>query len=667
MRRPGIMAVAAALGLAVLLWAADRMFPPALDRYEARSLELVAADGTLLNASLTRDGMVRLLATPDSVSPRYLELLLATEDRRFWRHSGVDPLALLRASWQVLRHGHVVSGGSTLTMQAARLLTPHRRTLLGKLQDILRALQLEAHLSKRQILSIYLTLAPMGGNIEGVRAASLIYFEREPARLTEAQAALLAALPRSPTRLRPDRHLDRAAAAAYRVLDRAGAGGSDTVTMPRTIVRHALPAHAPHLLERLAGAGQHGRVATTLDAGLQALAEELVARELPWLGDKANVAALVIRNRDRAALAYLGGADWLAPGGMVDMVRARRSPGSTLKPFIYGLALDDALILPTTLIEDAPMRIGDYAPQNFDHDFHGTVTAAEALQQSYNLPAVALLNDVGPVRFAAHLRQAGITLALPQRTLEPGLPIALGGVGISLEDLASLYVGLADGGGIAPLRLLAGAPPAQPTPLLTAAAARRVGDMLRGTPLPDGVAPARERPVAYKTGTSYGFRDAWAVGYSPLYTAAVWVGRTEGSPRPGAFGRAAAAPILFKLLDLLPPEPGPLPAAASAPPGPLAPALRHYIPNGADGATLRILYPPAKATLSLAEGADAAAPIALEAAGGKPPYRWAVNGLPLPPTARGRTASWLPDGPGFVRLSVTDGDNHATSEEIRLR
>jgi penicillin-binding protein 1C len=663
---------AAALTLIAATALLDRVFPPDLSRYDRRSPELLDAAGRPLNIATAPDGNWRLAIAPEQVSPRYLDMLLATEDRRFWRHPGIDPVALARALWQLARHGHVVSGGSTLTMQVARLLTPHPHDLAGKLHDMARAVQLECHFSKREILAMYLTLAPFGGNIEGVRAASLIYFDREPATLTDDQAALLVALPQSPTRLRPDRHLAHAASAQRKLFARLRPAEQGVPLQP--VLRHPLPALAPHLAQRLAGAADGAALRTTIDGALQQAAEGLLRRERRWLGDDANPAALVVRNEDRAVLAYVGGTDYFGPGGMVDLVRARRSPGSTLKPFIYGLAFDDAVVAPDTLIDDAPLRIGDYAPQNFDRRFHGLVTAREALQQSYNLPAVALLSEIGPARFAAALRQAGASLALPQGG-EPGLPLALGGVGISLEDLAALYVALADGGRAARLRLLAQEPPAPATPLMTEMAALQVGDILEGTPRPDGVSPAGPRAIAYKTGTSYGFRDAWAVGYSHAYTVAVWVGRGDGSPRPGSFGRDTAAPILFRLFDLLPAEPD-APAlharAAGDTSSRLAPALRRHRPRGAaptaaDTSPLSVVFPPDGALVELARVGTTPAPVALEASGGVPPYRWAVDGMPLASAPVGAASTWRPDGPGFFRLSVSDRDGHAVSEQVRLR
>jgi penicillin-binding protein 1C len=667
----GLALALAALALAIL--AADRLFPLDLSRYQDRSLEVLDRDGEALRRFTTEDGMLRLLTTPDSVDPRYLALLLETEDRRFWSHPGVDPLALARAAWQLARSGHVVSGGSTLTMQVARLLEPHPHDLGGKLADIARALQLEAHLGKREILTMYLTLAPMGGNLEGVRAASLSYFGHEPRLLSPAQMALLVAIPQSPTRLSPDRHLARAERAARRILARAmplEAGGSPAVS------RHPSPMHAPHLADRLRAGGAGDVARTTLDGALQRALEDLVTRERTWVGADANMAILVVANRDRSVLAYVGGNDYFGSSGMVDMIRAKRSPGSTLKPFIYGLALDDDIITPETIIDDGPVQFGDYAPQNFDRVFHGPVTARQALQQSLNSPAVQLLGEVGPARFAASLRMAGAGLAFPDDAAAPGLPIALGGVGIDLGDLVMLYAALADAGRTAGLRFAPDAPAQVAAALMTDTAARQVEEMLQGVAPPDGVAPARPRRIAYKTGTSYGFRDALAIGSSGDYTIGVWVGRTEGTPRPGAYGRNTAAPLLFRVFDLLPADTAaPSPAALSpAQAGrPLqAAALRRF--GQAIGfhtakpsaASLRIVFPPPGARIELAQPGSAAAPLALEAAGGVPPYRWAVNGRPLPPAAPGAGMSWRPEGPGFATVSVTDSVQRTTVAEFRL-
>jgi len=639
-----LVVIAAAVGL-------DRAFPPDLSRAALISPELDDAAGQVLALRPAADGAIRL--APGATGPDLVPLLLAREDRRFAAHPGIDPLALLRAAGQLAADGRVVSGGSTLAMQVARLLEPHPRTLAGKLHDMVRALQLEARLGRAGVLRLWLTLAPMGGNIEGVRAASLLYFGREPADLTRAQAALLVALPQSPARRRPDRHPAAAWRAAERVL--AASGGTASLA-GAPLARASLPALARHLAGRYPG-----RVSTTLDGALQAQVEALAARELPWLGPEADVAAVVLRNRDRAVLAYLGGARFFGPAGMVDMVRARRSPGSTLKPFVYAMAFDAGLATPATWLDDDRLRLGTWTPQDFDHAEHGTVTAAEALRRSLNRPAVRLLAAVGPERFAAALRAAGATLVLP-RGGTPSAALALGGEGISLLDVAALYADLADGGKVGMPRLIrevpaAPSPGAPPARLISRDSAAQVAAILRAMPPPRGMAADPVHPVAWKSGTSYGFRDAWACGFTPAYTVVVWVGRRDGTPRPGATGGSAAAPLLFRLFDLLPPEP-PIQDAALPPPAPLAPALRHM----AAGQRLRILFPPSQVEIAY----DPAAPIDLRAAGGTPPYAWTADGIPLPSASQPASTAWTAPGPGFAHLTVTDRDGNSASADVRL-
>jgi len=639
MRRAAILLALLALGVAAL----DRAVPLDLSRARMLSPELDDSGGRALNLRPAADGAMRLALTEAEAGPDIIPLLLAREDKRFGVMPGVDPLALLRSAGQLVRHGRIVSGGSTIAMQVARLLEPHPRTLQGKLHDIVRALQLEAHLGRREVLRLYLTLAPMGGDVEGMRAGALLYFGREPAALTRPQAALLVGLPQSPARRRPDRHPEAAWLAAARVLQMAG----DPAPLERTPI---LPAALPSLARHLA---QHsgGRTATTLDGPLQAALEALAAREAPFLAGQADMAALVVRNRDRAVLAYLGGARFLGPGGMVDMVRARRSPGSALKPFIYAMAFDRGLATPDTVLDDAALRLGSYAPRNFDRADHGSTTAAEALRQSLNRPAVRLLASVGAPYFAATLQAAGTRLLLP-RGAQPSAALALGGAGISLWDLAALYAGLASSGQVRPLQLGRAAPAVGGGRLASPQAAASVVAILRAQPPPPGAATDPGHAIAYKTGTSYGFRDAWAAGLTPGYTVVVWTGRRDNTPVPGITGRDVAAPLLFKVFALLPsevalPEQPPPPAPATAP------ALRH----ATSGAPLRIMFPPGNVDLAYEHGIQ----MDLRAAGGAPPYRWMIDGMP----ALDR-AIWAPPGPGFVHLTVADSKGRSASEDIRL-
>nr|WP_242002978.1 penicillin-binding protein 1C [Vulcaniibacterium tengchongense] len=563
-----MQAALAALLLAVAAMLLDLAFPLPLPRADGGGAVVVAADGTPLRAFPDRDGVWRYPAAPDTVSPLYLQALLNYEDRRFWTHPGVDPLALLRAGAQWLRHGRVVSGGSTLTMQVARILDPpargRSRTPWGKLKQLLRALQLEAHLSKREILALYLQRAPFGGTLEGVEAASWAYLGKPAARLSHAEAALLAVLPQAPSRLRPDRAPDRARAARDKVLARMAALGvwpaaavADARIEP--VVARALqpPQRAPLLAQRLRfERPRAARIATTLDPELQRTLEERVAAYFSDLPERTSAAVLVVDNASLEARAYVGSVAFAdaARLGHVDMVQAARSPGSTLKPFLYGLALDDGLIHSESLLVDAPQSFGDYRPGNFDAAFNGPVGAAEALRLSLNVPAVDLLDRVGPSRFAARLAHAGVRLQWP-RGAEPNLAMILGGTGARLEDLVGAYAALNRGGLAGRVRYTPDAPRLERR-LLSPGAAWIVREILEAHPRPGSVAGAFDpglRPrVAWKTGTSYGFRDAWALGGTRRYTVGVWVGRPDGTPLPGQYGAVTALPLLFETIDSLP-------------------------------------------------------------------------------------------------------------------
>jgi penicillin-binding protein 1C len=485
--------------------------PAPLGKALAYSTLVVDRDGKLLRAYLTPEGRWRLPATRENVDPRFLALLLAYEDRRFGAHHGVDPLALGRAFAQLITHGRVVSGASTITMQVARLLEPRaERSFAAKLRQMIRAVELERALSKDEILALYLSLAPYGGNLEGARAASLAYFGKEPRRLTLGEAALLVTLPQSPEQRRPDRSLAAARSARDRVLDRVAAAGA----IPRDEVERAkrepvpegrrpLPMLAPHAADAaLASAPDRGIHRLTIDAALQRNLEELARERARTLGPDISVAILAVDHATGEVLARVASAEYLDTrrAGQVDMTAASRSPGSTLKPFIYGLGFEDGLVHPDTLIEDRPVRFGGYAPENFDLTFQGTVTVRRALQLSLNVPAVAVLDRVGANRFAARLEQAGGAFVLPQGEV-PGLAIGLGGVGVTLRDLVALYAGLARLGTTVALteRVVAGAQAPLPRRLLDAPAAWYVGSILLGTPPPENAAGGR---IAFKTGTS---------------------------------------------------------------------------------------------------------------------------------------------------------------------
>jgi penicillin-binding protein 1C len=688
LRRIALAATAlliAALGGGIAL---DRIYPPDLARLSSHSVMVLAADGQILRAFSASRGAWRFPVTPDAVDEKYLRFLIAYEDQRFYVHPGVDPLAVLRAAGQAIAAGEIVSGASTLTMQTARLLEPRPRVIASKLIEMGRAVQLEARVGKRGILGIYLTLAPYGGNLEGVRAASLAYFGKEPLHLTEAQAALLVALPQSPETLRPDRFPEAAQAARDKVLARMlDAGVIDEATYRMALAEPSpstrLPAlnEAPHLALRLRlQAPGDLMVRTNIDADLQRRIEVMAARVQATLEPGAGVAALVVDNAERRVVAYLGSGNFFDDRrfGQNDMVDAIRSPGSALKPFIYGMAFEDLVVHPETVVKDVPMRFGDYAPSNFDHLYRGEVTAREALQLSLNLPAVALLDRVGPARFAQRLADAGAPLILPDKHALPGLPIALGGVGTSLDRMVTLYAALAAGGIARPLLYRADETVGEGHPLMSPLAAWYVTRILDETPPPERWLSAGNRKnastVAYKTGTSYGFRDAWAVGVNARYTVGVWVGRPDGAFSAGRMGREAAAPILFQIFDQLPHGES---AAATPPAGAIIGStndlpvnLRRFDPQPGleSGAAPQVVAGPAiqnpvdGATIDLAS-----ASLVMTARGGALPLRWLVNGKPIESVPFRRQAEWVPDGKGAARVTVIDGLGRSASTEVWLK
>ncbi|MBV0913405.1 penicillin-binding protein 1C [Anianabacter salinae] len=673
------MTRAAVFLLALALWGAamarDRVdawidaaeLPPLVAE---TSTEVLDRNGQLLRAYTVSDGRWRLAVPLNGVDPAYVDMLLAYEDKRFRDHGGVDLGAAVRAAVQAVWNGRIVSGGSTLTMQVARLLEDGPTgTLDGKLRQIRVALALERQLTKDDILTLYLNRAPFGGNLEGVRAATRAYFGKEPRRLTPAEAALLVALPQSPETRRPDRDPDAARAARDRVLGRmadAAVIPSETAAAARRDpvprLRRAFPALSPHMTDRVAAAGGVQRL--TLDARLQAQIETIAARTARAAGDRLSVAVAVADHRTGEILASVGSAEYAADGraGFVDMTRAVRSPGSTLKPLIYGLAFDQGLAHPETLIEDRATDFGGYAPQNFDGQFRGTVRVRDALALSLNLPVVTLLDAMGPQRLIAHLRRAGVQPVIPGG--QPGLAIALGGVGVTLEDLVQLYVGLANGGQAVTLSALPDVGGARAERILSPEAAWQVADILSGLPPPAGSAPLG---IAYKTGTSYGHRDAWAIGFDGHHVVGVWLGRPDGTPVPGVFGGELAAPLLFEAFQRLKPGidplPPPPPSALIVTNAELPQPLRRFRGRGAafaDAGGPEVAFPPHGARLAAGDA------LVLKVRDGRAPFTWLADGRPVVTGSFERQAFVPVPGRGFVTLSVIDAEGRAARSTVRL-
>lgn len=661
------------LGLLVGLLALDRQFPPPLDA-ALQEVSTVVRDreGRVLRAFPVTEGRWRLAADLDSIDPDFIEALLAYEDSRFYSHAGVDPLALVRASRDSLLAGRIVSGGSTITMQLARLLEPRERTLAAKAFQMLRALQLELRYSKQEILEAYLTLAPYGGNLEGVRSASWAYFGREPDDLAIEEIALLLALPQSPEARRPDLRPETARQARGQVLDRlavvglARSGAAADAAHDPVPGRQAFPADAWHAAADLRQARPEASdIVSTLDIALQRMLQDelsLVASETP---EAVQFAALLVETDTRSVRALAGSASRSRPGGWIDLTDRPRSPGSTLKPFIYGMAFDDGLAAGGTRIADLPRRFSGYQPDNFDRRFRGDVTIAEALQHSLNVPAVTALDGVGARRFNAVLGFAG---AQPQRPRsagqDSGLAVALGGAGLTVRQIAVLYAALGDGGAARSLRWFEDETrPGVAHPVVTAESAAEILEILRRAPHPGGRMPAalaQNAPdIAFKTGTSYGFRDAWAAGVVGDYTLVVWTGRADGAPREGVTGREGALPLLFRLADgigRIDPD-----GLAGAGDRDALPETPDTLANFQADPAPHILFPPDGAEV----WADRAGRGFILSAQADGELSWYADGARVERNAVGEPV-WYPPGPGFYSVTAIDRQGRLARSRVRI-
>lgn len=680
-----------AIGLAgagALSYSIRQLPPVELGDALKSSTIVVDRQGRLLRAFTTDDDRWRLPLKEAEVAPHYFKLLLNFEDKGFYRHNGIEPKALVRAAVQWARNGRIISGGSTLTMQVARLLNGRSgRDIATKLAQMKLALQLEKQFTKSEIMQLYLRLTPFGGNLEGVRAASLAYFGKEPQRLSLSEAATLVAIPQSPEMRRPDRYPARAKAARNRVLKRALDSGviskGDYLYARRQAMvskRLAFPMTAPHISEQLVK-DESGAVvvATTISKPLQFRLERLARQHARRLGKGLSAAMLVVDHRSGEVLAHVGAADYRDHErfGPIDMTRRLRSPGSTLKPFIYGMGFDAGLAHPETLIDDAPVRYGLYAPENFDGKFHGTVTMRKALQKSLNIPAVKMMAALKPARFAARFRYAGIRPAMPTN-----LAVALGGVGFSLADLTRAYMHVASPGKAAVLRYKQNGEDAtarqilKNRPLMSERAAFYVTHILRGATPPKNAKPGE---LAYKTGTSYGYRDGWAIGYDGRHLVAVWIGRPDGGATTNLTGIDAAGPLLFDAFQHISEARVPF---ARAPEGvifadgdELPPPLRYFDRKGkgapaklaqAGPGRVKIAFPPKGAEFFLPKR-QGRYQIALKAEGGKLPLTWLVNGRIINSKAYRRDSRFHPDERGFVEFSVIDAAGKTDRVEVRVR
>jgi penicillin-binding protein 1C len=513
-----------------------------------------SAEGELLGARIAADGQWRFPPC-DTVPERFATALVQFEDRQFWWHPGVNPVAMGRALVQNLRSGHVVSGGSTLTMQVIRLSRQKERTVKQKLIESVLATRLELRYSKRRILALYASHAPFGGNVVGLEAAAWRYFGRPASELSWAEAATLAVLPNAPATLHLSRGREELLQKRNRLLKRLlehGDIGADTyeaaLEEPLPEAPLPLPAYAPHYVE---SCPKGVRTRTSLRIGLQKAVSAAVDRQSDELAKEgvADLAAVVMDNRTGEVVAYVGNASPYRerPGVQVDIAASPRSTGSILKPFLYEAALEEGLILPRTLLPDIPVNLGGFAPQNFDRQFYGAVPAAEALARSLNVPAVFLLRQYGVPKFHSLLQARGLT-TLTRSPETYGLSLILGGAEGRLDEITRAYSAMARS-------VMPGSDRSCHTERSERISTWYTLDALKEVNRPDELDWRLIRSVrkaAWKTGTSYGFRDAWAVGMTPEYTIGVWAGNAEGQGVPGLTGARTAGPVMFDILNLLP-------------------------------------------------------------------------------------------------------------------
>jgi penicillin-binding protein 1C len=670
------LALCGLLAAETAVLALDALFPPDLSRAQRSSPVALDHDGVWLRALPVEAGRWRIRADLARTDPVFLRRLVAVEDARFYGHLGVDPISVGRAGAAALFTGHIRSGASTLTMQTARLLEPHRRSIAGKLFEMVRAMQLEARFSKRRLLAMYLTLAPYGGNLEGVRAASLAYFGHGPESLTDGEQALLIALPQAPEGRRPDRRRERAYSARAQVLAKLVRAGRISASSAIEADAEPLPGRTPFPAAAWQIGGELARatpadqasVITTLDASLQRRLEAMAAQTAKTQGPEAAVAILVVEIKNRAVRAAVGSAGLDRPGGWIDMTKALRSPGSALKPFIYAFAFDDGIAAPDTVIQDSQRRFSDYQPENFDKVFHGQVTAREALNYSLNMPAVATLDRIGAPAFLARIEASGVRLVRPRAgVVDPGLSLALGGEGITLRDLALLYAALGDDGVAKPLAFTEAdaAKRAKMTGvrMIRPENARQILDILRETPTPKGRAPsaltAGGPRIAFKTGTSYGFRDAVAAGVVGGYAVVVWTGRADGGARGGLTGRDAALPLLFDAADAV----GAPASAAHAIAPKSAPTALATLPQQTDGPQL--IFPPDGSAVAVEAVGPNSRGLVMAATGED--LTWYVDGAPLnadPVTGR---VIWRPAAAGFYHVEVIDAAGRKVTAKVRVK
>jgi len=546
----------------------DRILFPLPDNMmnKPKATFVFSREHQLMGCFISSDDYWRKPVGLDDISPLLVKSVLACEDRWFYYHPGFNIVSLVSAALDNIKAGKIKRGGSTITMQIARMIEPKPRTLKSKIIEILRAIQLELHYSKDELLTIYFNLAPYGGNIEGVGAASFFYFGKPPLELSPAQAALLAALPRSPSELRPDRDSKASLKARNLVLKImldhnliSNKEYASALIEKINTERADLPSIAPHLCRDLALANtDSSEILSTLDLNIQSTCEKLIRQYSYQLAaqDIHNASAVVLDNATGEVLALIGSIDFFDDkhSGQINGALAARSPGSTLKPFVYALALDRGLLTPNTYLNDLPVYYSGYSPQNYDNTYRAVVSTSEALRLSLNVPAVNITAKVGLKEFYDLLLKGGI-FTIKGKYFDYGLPLVLGSCEVKLIELANLYQAFAKGGIYTPYKLILGQTNTNTDTLFSGGASYIIAEILSDLTrpeLPSSWEFTENIPkVAWKTGTSYGRKDAWSVGFNPQYTVGVWVGNFSARPSPDLVGVKAAAPMMFDIFNAI--------------------------------------------------------------------------------------------------------------------
>ena len=656
----------ALLSFFIFVVVSDILYPISIHKIKDSSRIVYDSSNNWLYATTNSTQKWRFKPQLKRIDSLYIKMLINFEDKRFYSHYGVDVMALTRASYQLATRGHIVSGGSTLTMQVARLLEPKSRTLSSKIVEIIRALQLEYHYTKEQILNIYLTLAPYGGNVEGIEAASWYYFGKHPYALSASEAALLVALPKNPESYRPDKHPKRAKKARDRVLKRAYEAGilSDFIykqAIEEPIARelYRFPRYAPHLALKLLKKSSKTDIYTTIDATLQKQLEAWAKERGKTLPNGASMALLVVENSSSKIRAYMGSYNMFNKkiSGYIDMTDAIRSPGSALKPFIYAMGFEKHIIHPQTIILDKEVTFGNYHPHNYSRKFHGQVTISEALKNSLNIPAVKVLYRVGAGEFIDRLQKVVGKVYIPKNSAT--LPVALGGLGVSLKQLTQAYVTLANGGSSKSLAILKESKQKQVN-LVSPKSAKQVTAILRQIPPPDNYRDRADK-IAYKTGTSYGYRDFWSMGYSKNYTVALWVGRADNRPVVKLSAREIATPLMFEAFSLIDAIKGLKQWSWSsnfiknrAPD-----VLKYFDKELKSQDSLKFLYPKKGARYQSASCHKVTVEIAID--NGKEPYFFYIDSKPKATNAKRLNLKF---GVGAHTITVLDSSGESISRDI---